>query len=56
MSRARSQLYRAARILGDAESLQGGGATGYAKQLVRKRVYRSTNRTFARALRSLHLF
>ena len=56
MSRTRSSLYRWARLLGDVESIEKGGANGYAKRLVRKRVYRATNRTVARALRQAHLF
>ena len=56
MSGARSGLYRWARILGDVEAIEKGGANGYAKRVIRKRVYRTTNRTVARALRQLHLF
>jgi len=56
MSSTRGSLYRWARILGDVEAIEKGGANGYAKRVIRKRVYRSTNRTVTRALRQFHLF
>lgn len=50
----RSQLYRAARDLGDLESAEKGpGALG--KRMVRKRVYKTTNRWTRRFLRGLGL-
>ena len=52
---ARSGLYRWARILGDVEAMEKG-PNAYAKRVIRKRVYRTTNKTVARALRQLHLF
>jgi hypothetical protein len=48
-------MYRWARLLGDVEAADKG-PNAYAKRVVRRRVYRSTNRTVTRALRSLHLF
>jgi hypothetical protein len=52
---ARSQLYRAARDLGNVEAVDHGGATGLAKRNVRRAVYRKTNGVTARLLRSLGL-
>jgi hypothetical protein len=50
----RSQLYRAARDLGDAQSAaRGPGA--YAKRVARRRVYRSTNHLTMSLLRSAGL-
>lgn len=48
MSRTRSSLYRAARLLGDVEAAQKGR---YPQRVVRKAVYRGTNRTTRRLLR-----
>lgn len=50
----RSSLYRWARILGDVEAAEKG-PNAYAKRLVRRRVYRTANRSVAHALRQLHL-
>jgi hypothetical protein len=50
----RSQLYRAARDLGDAQSAaRGPGA--YAKRVARRRVYRSTNHLTMTLLRAVGL-
>ena len=50
----RSQLYRAARDLGNVEAVEKG-PEAYGKRVVRRRVYRSTNRLTARFLRRLGL-
>ena len=48
----RSQLYRAARDLGNAEAAaKGPGA--YGKRLVRRKVYRSANGALGRLLKSI---
>ena len=39
----RSQLYRAARDLGNVEAVEHGGASGGAKRYARRAVYRKTN-------------
>jgi hypothetical protein len=50
----RSQLYRAARDLGNVEAAaKGPGAL--AKRQVRRRAYRSTNRTLGNLLRGFGL-
>jgi hypothetical protein len=50
----RSQLYRAARDLGNVEAAEKG-PTAYSKRVVRRRVYRSTNRLTGRFLRKFGL-
>jgi hypothetical protein len=52
---ARSQLYRAARDLGNIEAVEHGGASGLAKRNVRRAVYRRSNGLTAKLLRSLGL-
>jgi hypothetical protein len=52
---ARSQLYRAARDLGNVEAVEHGGATGLAKRNARRAVYRKTNGVTARLLRAIGL-
>ena len=48
----RSQLYRAARDLGNVEAAaKGPGA--YGKRVVRRKVYRSTNGVLGRLLKSI---
>lgn len=51
---ARSALYRAARLLGDAEAARRGPAA-YGKRRVRRMAYRGVNRSLARALRRMKL-
>jgi hypothetical protein len=51
----RSQLYRAARDLGNVEAVEHGGVEGGAKRIVRRKVYRTTNGVTNRLLRSLGL-
>lgn len=48
----RSQLYRAARDLGDIEAAEKGPAA-YGRRVVRRSVYRRTNGALGRLLRSL---
>jgi hypothetical protein len=48
----RSQLYRAARDLGNLEAAEKG-PTSYGKRMVRRRVYRQTNRGVAAFLRAI---
>lgn len=48
----RSQLYRAARDLGNIEAAEKG-PTAYGKRVVRRKVYRSTNKVTGRFLRRL---
>jgi hypothetical protein len=48
----RSQLYRAARDLGNVEAAEKGPGA-YGKRVVRRRVYRTTNRATGRLLRRL---
>jgi hypothetical protein len=48
----RSQLYRAARDLGNIEAAEKGPAS-YGKRVVRRKVYRSTNSVTGRFLRKL---
>ncbi len=50
----RSQLYRAARDLGNVEAAEKGPSS-YGKRVVRRKVYRSTNSVTARFLRRLGL-
>ncbi len=50
----RSQLYRAARDLGNVEAAEKG-PTSYGKRVVRRKVYRSTNSVTGRFLRKLGL-
>jgi len=50
----RSQLYRAARDLGNVEAASKG-PTSYGKRIVRRKVYRSTNGVTSRFLRKLGL-
>lgn len=52
MSRTRSRLYRAARLLGDVEAVKKGR---YPQRVVRKAVYRKTNRSTRRFLRMFGL-
>jgi len=51
----RSQLYRAARDLGNVEAVEHGGVTGGAKRYARRAVYRRTNSVTASFLRALGL-
>ena len=48
----RSQLYRAARDLGNVEAA-AHGPTAYGKRVVRRKVYARTNGALNRLLRSL---
>jgi hypothetical protein len=48
----RSQLYRAARDLGNVEAAEKGPAS-YGKRIVRRKVYRSTNKVTGGFLRRL---
>ena len=50
----RTQLYRAARDLGNVEAA-GKGPTAYGRRVVRRSVYRSTNRVTGSFLRGLGL-
>ena len=50
----RSQLYRAARDLGNVEAAEKG-PTSYGKRVARRKVYRSTNAVTGRFLRRLGL-
>ena len=50
----RSQLYRAARDLGNVEAA-GKGPGAYGKRVIRRKVYRSTNGLTGRFLRKLGL-
>lgn len=50
----RSQMYRAARIMGDIEAA-ANGPSAFGKRVVRRRVYRTTNSLTARLLRALGL-
>jgi hypothetical protein len=51
----RSQLYRAARDLGNIEAVEHGGASGGAKRYARRAVYRKTNGITSGFLRALGL-
>ena len=55
VSPLRSQLYRAARDLGNVEAVEHGGASGYGKRLVRRKVYAKTNGITGSFLRALGL-
>ena len=48
----RSQLYRAARDLGNVEAADKG-PTAYGKRMIRRKVYRSTNKVTGSFLRRL---
>jgi len=50
----RSQLYRAARDLGNVEAAEKGPAS-FGKRMVRRKVYRRTNTGLAGILRGLGL-
>jgi hypothetical protein len=50
----RSQLYRAARDLGNVQAARGG-PTSYSKRVVRRKVYRTTNGINRRVLKDLGL-
>ena len=50
----RSQLYRAARDLGNVQAARGG-PTFYGKRVVRRKVYRTTNGINRRMLKDLGL-
>ncbi|MGH9101515.1 MAG: hypothetical protein ACRDYD_00795 [Acidimicrobiales bacterium] len=51
----RSQLYRAARDLGNAQAARRGGASGTARRYARRAVYRRTNHLTGSLLRALGL-
>ena len=51
----RSQLYRAARDLGNVEAVKSGGVKGLAKRDARRAVYRQTNKATGSFLRALGL-
>jgi hypothetical protein len=51
----RSQLYRAARDLGNVEAVEHGGVSGGAKRYARRAVYRKTNTVTGSFLRALGL-
>lgn len=53
-SSLRSQLYRAARDLGNVQAAERGPGS-YAARVARRRVYRSTNRLTSQLLRSAGL-
>ena len=48
----RSQLYRAARDLGNIEAAEKG-PTAYGKRVVRRKVYAKTNGALSRVLRGI---
>ena len=50
----RSQLYRAARDLGNIQAAEKGPVS-YGKRVARRRAYRSTNRTLGKVLRGFGL-
>ena len=50
----RSQLYWAARDLGNVEAAEKGPVS-YGKRVARRKVYRSTNRTVGKLLRGFGL-
>lgn len=50
----RSQLYRAARDLGNVEAAEGGRVS-YGQQVARQKVYRKTNTSLGSILRDLGL-
>jgi hypothetical protein len=51
----RSQLYRAARDLGNVEAVERGGVKGGAKRYARRAVYRKANSVTASFLRAIGL-
>lgn len=51
----RSQLYRAARDIGNVESVKDGGVKGLAKRDARRAVYRQTNKATGSFLRAFGL-
>lgn len=51
----RSQLYRAARDVGNVEAAEKGPAS-YGRRVARRKVYRSTNGITQRALRKFRLW
>ena len=51
----RSQLYRAARDMGNVEAVKNGGVEGLAKRDARRAVYRRTNKVTGSFLRALGL-
>jgi hypothetical protein len=51
----RSQLYRAARDIGNVEAVKNGGVEGLAKRDARRAVYRRTNSATGSLLRALGL-
>lgn len=53
-SSLRSQLYRAARDLGNVQAAERG-PTSYAKRVARRKVYRTTNGMTRALLRSVKL-
>jgi hypothetical protein len=53
-SSLRSQLYRAARDMGDVQAAARGPGS-YAKRVARRKVYRTTNGLTGQLLRSLRL-
>jgi hypothetical protein len=50
----RSQLYRAARDMGNLQAAEKGPVS-YGKRVARRKVYRSTNRTLGKVLRGFGL-
>jgi hypothetical protein len=50
----RSQLYRAARDLGNIEAAEKGPVS-YGRRVVRRKIYRRTNSALGKLLRSLGL-
>lgn len=63
MSTTRSNLYKAARMLGDVEAIQHGyrrggimgGAEGMMEREVRRSIYRNGNRLIAHGVRAVGL-
>jgi hypothetical protein len=53
-SALRSELYRAARDLGNVQAAERG-PTSYARRVVRRKVYRTTNGLTRKLVRSLGL-
>ncbi|HUZ21808.1 MAG TPA: hypothetical protein VMU75_14685 [Acidimicrobiales bacterium] len=51
----RSQLYRAARDLGNVEAVEHGGAGGLARRAARRSVYRKSNGLTGSLLRAIGL-
>jgi len=50
----RSEMYRTARIMGDAEAMQKG-PTSYGKRVLRKQMYRRSNSATRKLLRLVGL-